>query len=220
MSKLICQLCNEVVALFSVEDIKLPITGSMFHSPDERHGIPDPFYPGAEFEFMRCPYGGHRPMILPDQLLTDEGMLNIPAEGKPYFTPAIPNNERSFILDRGDNILPVPMMSDEEAGRRARGLPVTVDELGLVPRGTQAHIEGDTLLIIDEKNFIERTEGDGKTEIQQWQQADDQPVKAKKETASYKCHLCGQPCKSKSAYKNHMRTKHRIINAEVPNNAG
>jgi hypothetical protein len=116
-----CQICDEIYAVIDLTEIKHPLNGSMFHSIAPTHGVPDPFYPEAEFEFMRCPFGQHRPMIMPNTILCENGMiLNVPELEPPFFTPL--GDERQYILDR-DPVLPMPMMAEETAERIARGLP-------------------------------------------------------------------------------------------------
>ncbi|MFA5322859.1 MAG: C2H2-type zinc finger protein [Smithella sp.] len=187
-----CQICDEIIATLDLTKVKLPITGEMFKSHDRAHGVPDPFYPGCEFEFMRCPYGGHRPMILPDKILTVFGLLNIRQDGSYYFTN--PGSDRDFILDREqmDRQSPPPMMSEEEAGRLARGLPV-------------------------KENIA-----DGETEIQQGQTEVQQPIESKaeakdltspfssdgnKKPVNY-CVECDRQFKNAIGYNSHMKHKH------------
>jgi hypothetical protein len=181
-----CQICDEIYAVIDLEDIKYPLNGSMFKSPDPAHGVPDPFYPGAEFEYMHCPFGQHRPMIMPNTILCDNGkILNVPDRAVPFFTPL--GEERQYTLDR-DQVLPVPMMSEEVAGRIARGLPA------------------------------EEIKTDGETEIQQGQQTDQEPVEEKKEAnsepAANYCVACKREFNNKAGFRNHMRIKHKITNPE------
>jgi len=181
--KLICQLCQEVIAKFDIEEVKFPIDGSMFKSPDKAHGIPDPFYPGADFEFMRCPYGGHRPMILPDKILTDKGLLNLSPDGNHYFTEYTTDSERSFILDREQLDRPIPMMSDEEAERRAR---------------------------IDERTENVETEAEpGKQADSEPIKEEEKEIPAGK----HFCRECDKEFVNLAGYTNHMRIKHKTTEA-------
>jgi hypothetical protein len=58
-----CEICFERIATADTEGLSLPITGAMFGSPDQLHGVPAPFPAEVSWEFMRCPYGNHRPII-------------------------------------------------------------------------------------------------------------------------------------------------------------
>lgn len=182
-----CQICDEIYAVIDLEDIKYPINGSMFKSIDPAHGVPPPFYPGAEFEFMRCPFGQHRPMIMPNTILCDNGqILNVPDREPPFFTPL--GEERQYTLDR-DQVLPMPMMDEETAGRIARGLPV------------------------------EEKKTNGEADTQQGQADNKKPVEAKaKETNSEPavnyCVECSRQFNNKAGFRNHMRIKHGITNPE------
>jgi hypothetical protein len=107
-----CQICGEIYALIDIREIKTPIDGSMFHSIDPDRGYDPPFFPDFEWPDMRCPYGPHQPMILPDRIMIEDlGMLNVPVEGMPYFTSVGP--ERDYIYDR-DYIPVAPGLPREE----------------------------------------------------------------------------------------------------------
>jgi hypothetical protein len=191
-----CQICDEIYAVIDIDEIKYPINGSMFKSVDPAHGVPDPFYPGAEFEYMRCPFGQHRPMIMPNTILLDNGMiLNVPDREPPFFTPL--GEERQYTLDR-DQVLPMPMMSEEVAGRIARGLPV------------------------------EEKKTDGEADTQQGQAESNEPVETKAEAKDLTtpftsdgnkrpdnyCVACKRQFNNKAGFRNHMRLKHKITNPE------
>lgn len=62
-TRVICQICGEVIALVNLSDIRFPIQGTMFGSPDPFHGFPPPFPPESNWDNMRCPYGNHRPFL-------------------------------------------------------------------------------------------------------------------------------------------------------------
>jgi len=77
---LICELCQEPYAIVFKEELRLPLTGDMFHShlpPD----VPDPFLvvpgnPPILWEDMWCPYGrNHKPFLQADTLTLADGSL-------------------------------------------------------------------------------------------------------------------------------------------------
>jgi len=214
-----CQICGELYAVIDLREIKYPINGSMFRSIDPEHGVPPPFYPGAEFEYMRCPFGQHRPMIMPNTIMVENNtILNVPEREPAFFTPV--GEERQYTLDR-DQVSPMPMMSEEEAGRIARGLP---------PKEIKT---------------------DGKADTQQGQPEDKEPVEEEKKETNQKsaiikdavaygvglekdgkridpssifnvtslprdnyCVKCDKQFGNKAGFRNHMRIKHNIKNPE------
>lgn len=80
--KLICEICSDVIAEVLVDKLKFPMTGDMFDSPDKWHGLDAPFPKDARWEDFR--HFAHRPMIEPEYLLTDEGIISLPLDGS-YF---------------------------------------------------------------------------------------------------------------------------------------
>ena len=60
-----CPICQEHVANVRLNDLSLPLRGSMFLSPDPAHGFEPPFPPDVGWEFCLCPWGGysHRGVI-------------------------------------------------------------------------------------------------------------------------------------------------------------
>ena len=60
-----CPICQEHVANVRLNDVFLPLKGSMFLSPDPAHGFEPPFPPDVGWEFCLCPWGGysHRGVI-------------------------------------------------------------------------------------------------------------------------------------------------------------
>jgi hypothetical protein len=201
-----CQICDEIYAEINIEEIKYPLNGSMFKSIDPEHGVPPPFYAGAEFEFMRCPFGQHRPMILPNTILLDNGqILNVPDGEPPFYTPL--GEERQYTLDR-DQVLPMPMMDEETAGRIARGLPINVIVSDAVPDNTIlilpkeskdafkikniGETDGKTrkeiigpnneTLFVGRKDILKGEIDNGKTDTQQGQKDSIQPIEGKEKT--------------------------------------
>ena len=229
--KVKCQMCDEIIGIINLKKIKYPLTGDMIKSPDAAHGFPDPFYPGCEFEFMRCPYGGHRPMILPNTVLLDiNRILNITPTG---FSLSPVGSDRDYILDREQLFSPVGMMSDQEAETRAREcLPIKVIVSDAVPDGEVLFIPKAAKDALKLKNVGEQF--DGKTEIQQGQADGVQPVESKEEEKGIDgsqrnghtkgdisdsegvksiptnyCSKCNKQFTNKSGYTNHMRIKHK-----------
>ena len=75
--KVICEICNEYIAQVNIEDVSVPMLGSMFKTPDDFHGYDPPFLPDTEWEDMRCGYCNQRPFTERDGFLTDEGYIKI-----------------------------------------------------------------------------------------------------------------------------------------------
>jgi len=63
-----CEICEERIATVRLGDLKYPMAGEMFLSPDAHHGYPAPFEPGTEWEFMRCPHCRYRPFLMDDRI--------------------------------------------------------------------------------------------------------------------------------------------------------
>lgn len=77
-----CMLCEEIVAITTLERLSYPIKGGMFDSPDPDHGIPAPWQPNEEWADMRCPYGRiHRAMVTPRAILTESGIVCVNPDG-------------------------------------------------------------------------------------------------------------------------------------------
>jgi len=63
-----CEICEERIATIRLGDLKYPMTGEMFKSPDAYHEYPAPFEPGTDWEFMRCPHCRYRPFLMDDRI--------------------------------------------------------------------------------------------------------------------------------------------------------
>jgi hypothetical protein len=83
--KLRCQICFEWIATVS-KTLAYPMNGMMFTSVDPHHGFPAPFPDSATWEYMRCPYGNHRPMIKDDEIQTDEGLISAKIKREDFST--------------------------------------------------------------------------------------------------------------------------------------
>jgi hypothetical protein len=183
-------MCDEIIGIINLKKIKYPLTGDMIKSPDAAHGFPDPFYPGCEFEFMRCPYGGHRPMILPNTVLLDiNRILNITPTG---FSLSPVGSDRDYILDREQLFSPVGMMSDEEAEARARGNNISEESKD---NGKTEIQQGQTE---DTKPIEIKTEAKDLTT----------PFSSDGNPPANYCVACNKQF-TKSGYTNHMRIKHK-----------
>jgi len=103
MSELIvkCDLCGEVIAKTTEEALSFPMTGAMFKSPDQDHGIPDPFDVSLSWEELRCPYGRtHRPFISQDAISTTTGRYRVAKNGdKGSFVENMPEIGRESVID-------------------------------------------------------------------------------------------------------------------------
>lgn len=229
MIKVICQICQEEIAtLRPGAAIYYPLSGSMFASIEPERGIPSPFQPDDTWELMKCPYGPHRPMVRPDQILTSEGILHVPKNGQPtFYAAARPELDRTDVFDREMDVPPAITEAQAEALVRAQmgenPLKVAVNTLGVPIRGTSLHVDGDNILIVDEKNIrlIEDKEN-GKADTWQGQQEDEKPIENKKEenqtdgkqdtgtaAGAFVCEKCGRGFKNLSGLNNHKRFKHK-----------
>jgi hypothetical protein len=74
----ICQICSEAIAKVDLYRFHRPITTHMFRSIDEAHGVPVPFLPGIDFEFMYCPHCRKRFAVNDTQIRTSKGLFEVP----------------------------------------------------------------------------------------------------------------------------------------------
>jgi hypothetical protein len=185
--KAICQICGEAYANLDLSTLRYPLTGAMFLSPDTKHGVPAPFDPSLDWEFMRCPFGRiHRPIIEPDAVLTNKGLFRLPEDGGPAFLdPTAPQEiDRSGV---GDQVLQV---SDEEAERMARaGIPGPKDPSELTTPFTS---DGN------QPQIDPRDEMKGEASI------DGQPREP-----SFACPACGKEFDTEKKLKGHIMGAHR-----------
>ena len=81
--KVICEICNEVIADVEPDKLALPFLGWMFKSPDKKHGFDPPFLHETTWEDMLCGYCGKRPFTERDGFMTDAGYFKfVPPEFK------------------------------------------------------------------------------------------------------------------------------------------
>lgn len=79
MKTLICEVCQQPVAMFDPENIKLPLSGDMFlsHAPDR--GVPAPFHSSLGVFDFRCPWCQNLPF---------HAEFNVPEDADPEKFPA------------------------------------------------------------------------------------------------------------------------------------
>lgn len=70
-----CEICEERIAQVRVGDLKYPMTGAMFLSPDPLHGFPAPFDPATDWEWIRCPHCRFRPFLCEDRVNTGDRFI-------------------------------------------------------------------------------------------------------------------------------------------------
>ena len=70
-----CEICEERIAQVRVGDLKYPMTGAMFQSPDTHHGYPAPFEPSTDWEYLRCPHCHFRPFLCEDRIQTGDRFI-------------------------------------------------------------------------------------------------------------------------------------------------
>ena len=61
-----CQICEEIIAKFDSQRVKLPLTGKMFDPKEEGYSFP--FYPDIIWELFKCPYGNHQPFFVTEEI--------------------------------------------------------------------------------------------------------------------------------------------------------
>lgn len=120
--KVICEICNEYIAQVNIEDVSVPMLGSMFKTPDDFHGYDPPFLPDTEWEDMRCGYCNQRPFTERDGFLTDEGYITI--QPKVVETSVIPPSVLEEFEVKVDNVkveLEQPLFTCEVCGKVCKG---------------------------------------------------------------------------------------------------
>lgn len=137
--KLKCEICTELIGTVHPELLALPLTSAMFGSPDAAHGVPPPFNPELTWESFRCPFGPHRPIMLPERILTDLGYVEITATGAAATDDGLDEAARA-VKDRAS--------AEDAANRMAR------EQLGLTPRVIVSdEVPKGKVLILSPENF-------------------------------------------------------------------
>jgi hypothetical protein len=114
----LCEICFSKIAIADTDTLYLPLTGTMFSSPDPFHEVPAPFPPSANWEFMRCPMGNHRPFIRPDLIPFDVGVARSPS----FF--AVLSPDQNFVVEQkalADRVCPFKV--EPEPVKRKPGRP-------------------------------------------------------------------------------------------------
>ena len=196
-TKVICQICKEIIAEINIETAHTPLSGAMFLSPDPGHGYPAPFNASHGWEDMRCPRGGHRPLIWPDKVLTDKGLYTFGPYPGPIASEPDPGEiGREGIYDRNFNIELPPVLSDDDAAALVRSqLNQTIQPTGAI------HGEADTRTgQPDNQEPVESPE----EEISLDGERETDPA------ADRTCHICKATLRSRAGLVNHLRAKHGI----------
>ena len=209
--KVICQICQEEIAILTA--VSYPLIGSMFASIEPERGIPSPFQPDDTWELFKCPFGPHRPLVRPDQILTSEGILNVPKNGDaPFYSPKGHEIDRTDVFDREMEQPPVMSEAQAEALVRAQ-----MGE-GTFKVHTSIDVPEGTILFIDEKNI--RLKGvieNGEADAWKGKPEDEKPLESKEEESEtdgkqdagkFVCEQCSLTFKNKSGLTNHKRFKH------------
>ena len=101
MHTLICQLCNQPIAKVDPDKLSLPLMGSMFEPLDPDHGYPPPFPADADWQYMMCPYGPHRPFTNPNQVLTEEeGLITVEGDSGVLNCPRCKADDIGMLLEK------------------------------------------------------------------------------------------------------------------------
>jgi hypothetical protein len=136
-----CEICSEIYATIDTDKLTVPLMGAMFMSPDQSHGVPNPFPPENDFTFLRCPYGPHRPIILPERILTDLGYVEIGKDGATPLDDGLDDAQRA-VRDRGT--------AEDACARMAR------EQLGLTPKVIVSdEVPDGKVLVMDKDTKIE-----------------------------------------------------------------
>jgi len=124
-----CQVCREHIAnvrmvrlpggVLSFPDLKYPLTGAMFLSPDPGHGIIPPFHASHTWDMFHCPHGGHRPILTPTKIQTPVGALNVRPGKEPFLGGNMEESDRDLIMDRAIGA-PAGLTDDEAAAEYRR----------------------------------------------------------------------------------------------------
>ena len=120
--KVICEICNEYIAQVNIEDVSVPMLGSMFKTPDDFHGYDPPFLPDTEWEDMRCGYCNQRPFTERNGFLTDDGYITI--QPTVVETSVIPSSVLEEFEVKVDNVkveLEQPLFTCEVCGKICKG---------------------------------------------------------------------------------------------------
>lgn len=123
-----CQICREHIGniralrqqdgTLTFPDLRIPLVGAMFLSPDPGHGILPPFHETHTWDMFRCPHGGHRPIVTPNKILTGAGIVVVEPDKGAVLGAEMTESDRSWIMDRA--VDEPRAVSDEEAAAEYR----------------------------------------------------------------------------------------------------
>ncbi len=72
----ICEICTHKLGRFVSEQVRFPLMGFMFGSPDEKHKYPPPFPSSVGWRWMRCPMCQKRPFLEEHRIKTEDGYFD------------------------------------------------------------------------------------------------------------------------------------------------
>jgi len=107
-----CDICKQNIATAKLLDLKIPLTGAMFESVDEKHGFPRPFNVVATWVDLRCPVCFNRPFISGEKISSNIGEIILNTKGC-----EIVNKEEVIAPSEDDKD------SDPEVGAEKREIP-------------------------------------------------------------------------------------------------
>jgi hypothetical protein len=202
-----CQICREHIAnvrmvrlpggVLSFPDLKYPLTGAMFLSPDPGHGIIPPFHASHTWDMFHCPHGGHRPILTPTKIQTPVGALNVRPGGEPFLGGDMAESDRDLIMDRAIDA-PVGLTEDEAAAEYRRRM---------VAEGGQVVGETDT------EAEAAGNEEDGEDGGPDGEREAGATGSKEAATSSLVCDRCQRSFKSRSGLMRHRKQVHGLRTA-------
>ena len=194
--KALCQICNEHYADIDPQELRYPLTGAMFHSPDPAHGYPAPFeasivWDGKEMTPAHCcPYGRiHRAFVKDDEVLTEFGIVKVTPVGA-ILRAGDQDEPPADIIDQTIEI------SDEEAERQARA---AINSSGITGIGI---MKSETVQQLKEKYPIQPVEMGVEVTIK----GDQMSTKHYK---TFSCPICSKPFDTERRLQSHIGGKHK-----------
>lgn len=205
--KLICNTCFEVVAIVDTDKFFYPATGSMFKSPDTKHGLPDPFPPGATWEEWRCPYSGspgHRISPGPDAvMLENRALYRIPTYEEVVSRRDVQAEIKEPEAPREDEPL------TEEGELTETGSDIN-DEVKLDKEDIEEHIAKAAEEVKQEQQPVIKTPYDDPTGQEKNAMSEaPKPQKQQVVDDGTVCRICGNTFKTKAACASHRATVHK-----------
>lgn len=93
-----CGICDEQIATAKKSDLSVPLTGQMFGPPFPermRHSL----LTHTQWEYLKCPTCGNNPFLRDDEVMTPDGIYQIPSEIPPPITKPIDTFTTKFICE-------------------------------------------------------------------------------------------------------------------------